>query len=113
MANTLLPSISAFGPGAVAETIHATRIIIRESRELMARIDELLAKFILACPDTTLDFSALAHRYSDWAREQIALVEGAIDHKDMREHAMLAERYLWLAEQELIAAESDAPTYQS
>jgi hypothetical protein len=40
-------------------------------------------------------------------------VEGAIDHKDMREHAMLAERYLWLAEQELIAAESDAPTYQS
>jgi hypothetical protein len=104
MANTPLPMISPFRPGVVAETILATRIIIRESRDLMARTDELLTSVILTSPDITLDYSALAHRYSDWAREQVAFVDKATNHKDRREHVALAQRYLCLAEEELLAS---------
>jgi hypothetical protein len=60
-----------------------------------------------------LDYSALAQRYSDWAVEQISLAEKAGAQNYKAGHILLAERYLRLAEQELIAAQSEPPTDQS
>jgi hypothetical protein len=57
-------------------------------------------------PQELLDYSALAHRYSDWAREQINLAEKADSPKYKTGHILLAERYLLLAQQELVAAQA-------
>jgi hypothetical protein len=56
-------------------------------------------------PQELLDYSALAQRYSDWAREQINLAEKADSRKYKTGHILLAERYLLLAQEELIAAQ--------
>ena len=90
--------------GTVAEIIRATRKTIRESRDLLAWTDELIGKVSLAADSGALDYTALAHRYSDWARDQIAWAEMATNQKDKREHVALAERYLQLAAEELLAA---------
>ena len=56
-----------------------------------------------------LDDSSLAQRYFGWAREQIGLAEKACDQRYRTGHILLAERYLVLAESELLAAQREAP----
>jgi len=49
------------------------------------------------------DRSELAQRYIDWARKQIDLAERTIGERARAQHVALAERYLRLAEKELVA----------
>src|SRR5262245_39141336 len=49
------------------------------------------------------DRRARAQRYIDWARKQIDLAEQTIGDRARAQHVALAERYLRLAEKELVA----------
>jgi len=54
---------------------------------------------------------ARAQRYLEWARRQIGLAERALLYETKREHLLLAERYMRLADAELAAAVRRDPAF--
>ena len=56
-------------------------------------------------------YRARAQCYLEWARRQIGLAERALLYETKREHLLLAERYMRLADAELAAAVRRDPAF--